>query len=130
MAIRRRIAALAAVYSFTVRAVHIPGVRNHWADTLSRSLADLLSLSPSSSEITRAGPRWLEAQAQLDQNLVESLRPGSNIIPLFRFAAHKMVFSGADAFRGLRISKLTRSSYQRHEKAFKNWLALHVPSIS
>jgi len=100
MAIRRRIAAIAARHSFTIRAIHIPGVKNRWADELSRSLAELLSLSPSSSELMRAGPRWLQAQADLDSNIIEALRPGSPIAPLLCIAAHQLVFSGREAFEG------------------------------
>lgn len=40
MELRRRIALIAALYDFDIRAVHIPGAHNVWADLLSRLVCD------------------------------------------------------------------------------------------
>ncbi len=100
MAARRRIAALAATHSFEVRAVHIPGVKNKWADALSRTFAQLLADVASSSELSLAGRSWLEQQEQLDGDMQAALRAGAPHTHMLSLAANRFVHSGAELFRG------------------------------
>ncbi len=101
MAIRRRIAAIAAYYSFTIHAMHIPGKLNKWADTLSHSLAQLLAPSSSLlSDLTPSGHSWLVQQRLVDSSLILSLCKQSPRIPFLSVAANQFIFSGAAVFHG------------------------------
>jgi hypothetical protein len=105
MELRRRIALICALYNFDVRAVHLPGAHNVWADLLSRLVCD-----PESESIA----------ADLADLAFLSAAPLSLISdPIFRehFAAHSDLglFRSVDPERHL--SSATRFfyySYIRH----------------